>query len=487
MKAKKCSIVLDDLSRSTGGNKRCWTLQSFRSGVRVPRWVLSAALGALLFLTVYHLRAIRERDRKVSMSAHTRDLSAKGRDSVEARLDLLKAAAENNHQDEAVEYPVKHMTAPDKPLTISHGSGEDKDEDENDEGDLVSDQKATKLTDDQIRMIDAAIDDMSENKKNLMHWLFEKYVLPGSPDALQAWSPDRDIKERPGYFRPGNWDWTMTKAGEYDPNLYSPPFGELPRQRFPQAIMIGSGHCGTRALLDFIQMHPHVVVAHSEVHFFDDQFNRGMEWYLGQMPYSFSNQITLEKSPSYVMYPNAAREVYAMNRDVRLLMVVKDPVVSLMSSFSRRNAGKKNYSYSFLTTVNGTTSVNSDLYIVARGMFFVHLKHWLRFFSKSQILVLDGGALVKDPITQIQTVERFLGIPPKLTSRNFFFNQTKGFYCMVPFTMRAPKCLGVNKGRPHVPLDPEVKTLLYNFYKPYNEQLFRFLGKRFDWEPKDTV
>ncbi|GFR69108.1 sulfotransferase, partial [Elysia marginata] len=200
--------------------------------------------------------------------------------------------------------------------------------------------------------------------------------------------------------------------------------------------------------------------------------------------------ITLEKSPSYVMFPQAAREVYAMDKRVKLLMVVKDPVVTLMSAFSRRvpTSGNKPIRYTFLKTEqNGTRSVNSDLYSVARGMYSVHLKHWLQYFPLSQFHVLDGGALVKDPVAQIQTVERFLEIPARLTEQNFYYNATKGFYCMKPFTMHEPKCLGKNKGKPHVALEPEVKKLLYDFYRPYNQQLFQMLGKTFDWEPKDKV
>ncbi|RUS80849.1 hypothetical protein EGW08_011368 [Elysia chlorotica] len=187
------------------------------------------------------------------------------------------------------------------------------------------------------------------------------------------------------------------------------------------------------------------------------------------------------------MVPQAAKEVYAMDKHVKLLMVVKDPVVTLMSAFSRQVSASGPIRYTFLKEENGTRTVNGALYSVARGLYSVHLKHWLRYFPLSQLHILDGGALVKDPIGQTQAVERFLQVPPRLTEDNFFFNQTKGFYCLKPFTMREPKCLGKNKGRPHVTLPPDVKKLLYDFYRPYNQELFRLIGKSFDWEPKDKV
>lgn len=486
MKSKKVSIALD--SGGSEGGSRTLISQTLRGRVRAPKWLVSGAIFALIVLSFYHWQALRNHgtfSTTFQTRSRSRDVNLPEGDSVDTRKTLLSQAADiraERMRSRLDQQRKEELTKEEAILERLKGD---------EEVDLTSppsETKEAKLTPAQKSALDAVMDDMSDTKRQLMYWLFQKFVLPATPEALEVTYKAHDPQARPGYFRPGNWDWTMTKAGQYDPELYSPPTGELPKQRLPQAIMIGSGHCGTRALLDFLQMHPHVVVAHSEVHYFDDNFHRGLDWYRGQMPLSYSNQITLEKSPSYVMVPQAAREVYAMNKDVKLLMVVKDPVVTLMSAFSRRvpieNAPIQ---YTFLRTENGKRSVNSELYSVVRGMYSVHLKHWLKYFPLSQLHVLDGGALVKDPITQIQAVERFLGVPARLDENNFVFNKTKGFYCMKPFTMRMPKCLGKNKGKPHVTLDPEVKKLLYDFYRPYNLELFQLLGKSFDWEPKDSV
>ena len=109
----------------------------------------------------------------------------------------------------------------------------------------------------------------------------------------------------------------------------------------------------------------------------------------------------------------------------------------------------------------------------------------LFYFSFFQIHILDGGALKRQPVAQIQMVERFLDLPPLLGPHNFYYNATKGFYCLVPFSATSPSCLGKTKGRKHPQLNDTVKTLLYDFYRPYNEEFFKVIGKRFDWEPKD--
>ena len=57
-------------------------------------------------------------------------------------------------------------------------------------------------------------------------------------------------------------------------------------RRLPQCIIIGVAKGGTRALLTFLSLHPDVRAADHEIHFFDDDYGRGLEWYRQQMPAS---------------------------------------------------------------------------------------------------------------------------------------------------------------------------------------------------------
>lgn len=47
----------------------------------------------------------------------------------------------------------------------------------------------------------------------------------------------------------------------------------------PQAIIIGVKKGGTRALLEFIRIHPDVRAPGPETHFFDKNYDKGLEWY----------------------------------------------------------------------------------------------------------------------------------------------------------------------------------------------------------------
>lgn len=50
-------------------------------------------------------------------------------------------------------------------------------------------------------------------------------------------------------------------------------------KRLPQAIIIGVKKGGTRALLEFLRIHPDARAFGAEPHFFDRFYARGLEWY----------------------------------------------------------------------------------------------------------------------------------------------------------------------------------------------------------------
>lgn len=50
-------------------------------------------------------------------------------------------------------------------------------------------------------------------------------------------------------------------------------------KKLPNAIIVGVKKGGTRAVLEFIRIHPDVRAAGTETHFFDRNYDRGLEWY----------------------------------------------------------------------------------------------------------------------------------------------------------------------------------------------------------------
>ena len=80
--------------------------------------------------------------------------------------------------------------------------------------------------------------------------------------------------------RGDDWDETRgeAKASQGD-NAMSGFFNESESKKLPGAIIIGVKKGGTRALLEFLRAHPDIRAVGAEPHFFDRNYDKGLEWY----------------------------------------------------------------------------------------------------------------------------------------------------------------------------------------------------------------
>ncbi|XP_006791309.1 heparan sulfate glucosamine 3-O-sulfotransferase 3A1-like [Neolamprologus brichardi] len=112
------------------------------------------------------------------------------------------------------------------------------------------------------------------------------------------------------------------------------PLGEGSK-KLPQALIIGVKKGGTRALLEFLRVHPDIRAVGAEPHFFDRNYHNGLEWYRELMPKTLEGQITMEKTPSYFVTREAPARISAMSRNTKLIVVVRDPVTRAISDYTQ--------------------------------------------------------------------------------------------------------------------------------------------------------
>ncbi|XP_062865928.1 heparan sulfate glucosamine 3-O-sulfotransferase 3B1 [Trichomycterus rosablanca] len=256
-------------------------------------------------------------------------------------------------------------------------------------------------------------------------------------------------------------------------------------REFPQAIIIGVKKGGTRALLEFLRVHPDVRAVGAEPHFFDRFYHKGLDWYRNLMPRTLEGQITMEKTPSYFVTREAPRRIFTMNHNTKLIVVVRDPVTRAVSDYTQtlsKNPGLP--SFQNLVFKNSTTGLIDTSWSAVRiGIYAKHLENWLRYFPLSRLLFVSGERLVTDPASEMERVQDFLGLKRLVTNKHFYFNQTKGFPCLKkPEGSSRPRCLGKSKGRAHPHIPPEVLYRLRDFYRPFNLKFYQMTGQDFGWE-----
>lgn len=256
-------------------------------------------------------------------------------------------------------------------------------------------------------------------------------------------------------------------------------------KQLPQAIIIGVKKGGTRALLEFLRVHPDVRAVGAEPHFFDRSYDKGLAWYRDLMPRTLEGQITMEKTPSYFVTREAPARISAMSKDTKLIVVVRDPVTRAISDYTQTLSKRPDIpTFESLTFKNRTTGlIDTSWSAIQIGIYAKHLEHWLRHFPIGQMLFVSGERLISDPAGELGRVQDFLGLKRIITDKHFYFNKTKGFPCLKKAEGSSkPHCLGKTKGRTHPEIDREVVQRLREFYRPFNLKFYQMTGHDFGWD-----
>jgi hypothetical protein len=272
------------------------------------------------------------------------------------------------------------------------------------------------------------------------------------------------------------------------PALFTRPGMPLegPRRTLPDFLVVGSTRCGSTSIYHYLTAHPAVAPAvRKEIHFFDNQFSRGVGWYRRQFPSLVLGPLvarvrrrafaTGESTPYYLFHPHAARRVAAVAPAMRLVALVRDPVdrawgdyhnkvargfetlsfAEALDAEDRRLAGEvermaedESY-YSF---------AHQHFTYRAKGRYSEQLERWLSYFPREQLLVLRSEDLYADPTGATRSVASFLGLPDwRPTNRDEYHR------------------------RPKPRMDPGLRRELAAYYAPWNRRLGELLGTDPGW------
>ena len=204
------------------------------------------------------------------------------------------------------------------------------------------------------------------------------------------------------------------------------------------------------------------------------------------MPPTYDGQLTMEKTPSYFVTKGVPSRIFNMSKATKFIVVVRDPVTRAVSDYTQALA-KRNDVDTFEAMAfedNSTGLVDTSWGAIRIGVYAKHLERWLQYFPLGQIHFVSGERLITDPAGEMEKVQDFLGISRAITEKNFVFNSTKGFPCLLRTpggSARRPHCLGKSKGREHPKIDPKVITRLRDFFRPFNQKFYQMVGQDFGW------
>jgi sulfotransferase family protein len=271
------------------------------------------------------------------------------------------------------------------------------------------------------------------------------------------------------------------------------------RRILPSVLIIGAQRAGTTSLFELLRDHPDFCAPRSaygsiqwpkELHFFDENFDRGLDWYRAFFPLGStrarrrargSDLVGGEATPTYLFHPAVPARVAATLPAVRLVAVLRDPVQRAFSQYQRaRSTGRETLSFEeaierepqriagveeWLSAHAASEGARHPNYLhyrrrayVSRGYYADQLARWLEHFPREQLLVLRAEDLFARTQETFSEVLRFarLGDSP-------------------------PTSLEPHNRRSYAPMRPETRQLLEALYAAPNARLAELLGWREAW------
>ena len=271
-------------------------------------------------------------------------------------------------------------------------------------------------------------------------------------------------------------------------NKFIKPPNEVCEKRPPSAIVIGVAKSGTRELMDFMHLHPHIQIYYKktgqityEMNYFAKQQSEGTRRLTEQMPCSFSNQMTIMKHSGYFHLDNVPERIRKFNASIRLILVVREPIARSYSAYTFEGLYEESFDK---VVMKALKNKKQKLYsrLLNMSIYDESMERWLKVFNLSQILIIEHNEFKHDPVSVLVKVEKFLGLGHYTSSDMFAYNAVTGFKCIRSnLTTTGMSCYASNRGRPQNPISREIKSKLTDYFKPKNERFFRMIGKSFDW------
>lgn len=252
----------------------------------------------------------------------------------------------------------------------------------------------------------------------------------------------------------------------------------------PALVIVGAQRCGTTTLYSALSEHPALLhAARKEVHYFDVAYERGLAWYRAHFPLTARarwierttgiSPIAFEASPYYMFHPLACERLSRDLPDVKLLVLIRDPVERAHSAYAHEVAlGYDDVPFEtaleledvrlqgeverIRTNPEYISHSHQHHAYRARGQYIEQLERLEALFGRERIHVIDSGNFFGQPERTYGAVLDFLGLPhrdyPPLQAQNV---------------------------QPRRPMPESVRSALDKHFQPFDARLATWLG----WDP----
>ena len=255
----------------------------------------------------------------------------------------------------------------------------------------------------------------------------------------------------------------------------------------PDFLIVGAQRCGTTSMYKALSQHPAMlpVPLQKGVHYFDKHYDRGGDWYRAHFPLQRTAQrraaavggapLTGESSPYYMFHPLAGERIARDLPQVKLLVLLRDPVERAYSAHAHELArGYESEPFERAIELEPGRLAGECERLVAdpsydspawqhnayltRGQYIEQLRRLEALVGRARLLVVDSAAFFGDPEPTFAAVLDFLGLP---RADGIAFER--------------------HNARGRSPMPESLRTRLEEHFAPYDTQLADWWGQVPHW------
>lgn len=254
----------------------------------------------------------------------------------------------------------------------------------------------------------------------------------------------------------------------------------------PDFVVVGAQRCGTTSLFRALMSHPQVArpTAYKGVNYFDLNYYRGWDWYLGHFPVSRArarkprkagSSATFEASGYYLYHPFAMERMARDLPEAKIVVMLRDPVERAYSAYQHEYA--RGFEWEQFPTALDLEAERlvGELERMRRDPAyesFAHRHH--SYLHRGRYAEQLERVLSHYPAEQLHVV----------MSEDFFADPAAAFSSLVDFLeLEPPPAAQYDRynAQPRSDMDPPMRERLRAYYAHHDERLARLLGRQLAW------
>ena len=180
----------------------------------------------------------------------------------------------------------------------------------------------------------------------------------------------------------------------------------------PNFLIIGGMKCATSTLHEQLARQPGIFMSElKEPNFFsnDEQYTKGIEWYLSHFQTANANDLCGESSTHYTKlptYPNTIERIYQHLPEVKLIYVMRHPIDRLISQYIHEWTQR-------VISVEINQAITQHPELIEYSRYSMQLKPYLETFGQERILPVFFERLLNYQQEELERICRFIGYQGK--------------------------------------------------------------------------